>query len=74
MARNEDGYINQEAELLVHTINLCTANCDVTDAILSHPQYKRFSALTNRICHQLREFQRTKVRMCNTSTWNLICE
>ncbi|XP_022858374.1 copal-8-ol diphosphate hydratase, chloroplastic-like isoform X2 [Olea europaea var. sylvestris] len=57
---NEDLEYNDEAELLVHTINTC-AGYMVSVDMLQHPEYKKFSKLTNKICHQLKEYQNNKV-------------
>ncbi|KAL6338282.1 hypothetical protein AAG906_018554 [Vitis piasezkii] len=46
-----DGY-RGEAELLVRTINLC-AGRSLSEELLAHPQYRRLSQLTNRICNDL---------------------
>ncbi|CAA3005710.1 Hypothetical predicted protein [Olea europaea subsp. europaea] len=57
---NEDLEYNDEAELLVHIINTC-AGYMVFEDMLQHPEYKKFSKLTNKICHQLKEYQNNKV-------------
>lgn len=55
-----DGY-RGEAELLVRTINLC-AGRSLSEELLAHPQYRRLSQLTNRICNDLGLFTLHKVR------------
>ncbi|KAI3472948.1 hypothetical protein Pfo_028004 [Paulownia fortunei] len=46
----------QEVELLVKTINICGGHV-VSKEILSHNEYRTLTWLTNKICHQLREFE-----------------
>ncbi|XP_058211642.1 ent-copalyl diphosphate synthase 1-like [Rhododendron vialii] len=60
-----------EAELLVSCINLC-AKASLPVLLVSNPQYRRLSDITNGVCHQLRpQFQPNhKVRDkndCNTT-------
>ena len=45
------------AQLLEEIINICAGRL-ISEEILSHPQYKTLSTITNRICHQLRVFQK----------------
>lgn len=49
-----------EAELLVQTINHCSGSPSVSDEA-NFPHHQRLSELTNRVCHQLRHFQKQKV-------------
>ncbi|XP_057474257.1 ent-copalyl diphosphate synthase 1-like [Actinidia eriantha] len=59
MTWQEDGDVHKrEAELLVRTMNLCAGRLVYEEQFLvSYPQYKRLTDITNRVCHQLREFQ-----------------
>lgn len=59
-----EGY-RGEAELLVRTINLC-AGRSLSEELLAHPQYRRLSQLTNRICNQLGLFYLHKVTHLNS--------
>ncbi|KAK6937536.1 Terpene synthase, metal-binding domain [Dillenia turbinata] len=57
------------AELLVKTINLSGGRW-LSDELLSHPQYKSLSQLTNRVCHELGCLQKNKIsgnNICDTS-------
>ena len=68
MTWQEDGDVHErEAELLVRTMNLCAGRLVYEElVIVSYPQYKRLTDITNRVCHQLREFQQQlnmKVRL-----------
>ncbi|CAA2994044.1 ent-copalyl diphosphate synthase, chloroplastic-like [Olea europaea subsp. europaea] len=67
----EEGDMGQgEAELLVRTLNL-TSGFDngwaSKETLLFHPKYNRLLEITNRVCHQLRLYQRKKVRGTNGS-------
>ncbi|CAK9147053.1 unnamed protein product [Ilex paraguariensis] len=56
----EKGDVYQvEAELLVRTINLCAGRW-ISEELLSHPEYQCLSDTTNRVCHQLRQYQPNK--------------
>ncbi|KAK6940813.1 Terpene synthase, N-terminal domain [Dillenia turbinata] len=58
------------AELLAQTINLCGGR-RLSAKLLSHPQYKSISLLTNRVCHELGHIQKNKVssyKVCDTSS------
>ncbi|KAJ0113422.1 hypothetical protein Patl1_03376 [Pistacia atlantica] len=58
----EEGERNQEeAELLVRTIHLIGGH-PFSDELLHHPQYRRLTELTNRICYKLGNYQKQKVR------------
>ena len=48
------------AELVVQTINLSSGRWTLEE-LLSHSQYERLSNLTNRVCHQLYNYQKQKV-------------
>ncbi|KAL2489903.1 Ent-copalyl diphosphate synthase [Forsythia ovata] len=57
---DEDLEYNDQAELLVHTINTCSGYV-ISEDMLQHQEYKNLSKLTNKICHQLQEYQNNKV-------------
>ncbi|KAL3512625.1 hypothetical protein ACH5RR_025342 [Cinchona calisaya] len=50
----------EEAELLVHTINLYSGRMTYDDTV-SHLEYFQLSKLTNKICHQFQELKNKKV-------------
>ncbi|KAJ0053552.1 hypothetical protein Pint_03315 [Pistacia integerrima] len=52
----------EEAELLVHTIHLIGGH-PFSDELLHHPQYRRLTELTNRICYKLGNYQKQKVSL-----------
>ncbi|KAE8660652.1 Ent-copalyl diphosphate synthase [Hibiscus syriacus] len=49
------------AELVVQMINL-TSGCWSMEELVSHPQYKRLSDLTDSVCYQLCYYQKQKVQ------------
>ncbi|XP_021897961.1 ent-copalyl diphosphate synthase, chloroplastic [Carica papaya] len=55
-----DGH-KEEAELLVQIINL-SAGHYVSEELLSHPQYKQLSTITNQLCHKLGRYRSQKVQ------------
>ncbi|WOH02907.1 hypothetical protein DCAR_0522297 [Daucus carota subsp. sativus] len=65
----EDGNVDKaRAQLLEEIINICAGRL-ISEEILSHPQYKTLSTITNRICHQLRVFQKVQNQNnCNGNT------
>lgn len=64
----EDGDVDKaKAQLLEQTINICAGRL-TSEEILSHPQYKTLSNITNQLCHQLGPFQYGKVIF--TCTWS----
>ncbi|CAK9151075.1 unnamed protein product [Ilex paraguariensis] len=56
----EEGEGQGEAELLVRTINLCAGRW-VSQERLPHFEYYCLSEISNRVCHQLRQYQDCKV-------------
>ncbi|KAK1373029.1 Ent-copalyl diphosphate synthase [Heracleum sosnowskyi] len=53
----EEGDVDKaKAQLLEQTINICAGRL-TSEEILSHPQYKTLSNITNQLCHQLGPFQ-----------------
>ncbi|KAM7503075.1 hypothetical protein LguiB_001979 [Lonicera macranthoides] len=59
--QEEDVIPQSEAVLLATTTNIF-ADRLVSGELLSHPQYKRLTELTDRICHHLYKFQDKKVQ------------
>ncbi|CAA3018453.1 Copal-8-ol diphosphate hydratase [Olea europaea subsp. europaea] len=64
-----DGVKDEDAELLVHIINICSGHMVSKETIL-HPEYKSLSKLTNRICQHFHGYQNEKVKLINLSTAN----
>ncbi|KAL8063598.1 hypothetical protein ABFX02_01G036800 [Erythranthe guttata] len=47
----------EQVELIVGTLNICGGHISPKDDKLSHDEYRTLSRLTNKICHQLAEFE-----------------
>ncbi|KAL1825946.1 ent-copalyl diphosphate synthase 5 isoform X2 [Daucus carota subsp. sativus] len=57
----EEGDVDKaKAQLLEQTINICAGRL-TSEEILSNPQYKNLSKITNQLCHQLGPFQYGKL-------------
>lgn len=71
----EDGDVDKaKAQLLEQTINICAGRL-ISEELLSHPQYKNLSTLTNQLCYQLTIFQNHKVTSSYTVLiyqWNTL--
>ncbi|KAJ4846430.1 (-)-kolavenyl diphosphate synthase tps28, chloroplastic [Turnera subulata] len=50
-----------EGELLVQTIQLLADPWAFEEHLMHHPQYEQLANLTNKICHQIVQFQKRKV-------------
>ncbi|PON84203.1 Ent-copalyl diphosphate synthase [Trema orientale] len=53
-----DGHLQEEAELLIQTINLSAARTPMKGLFLSNPQYQRLFNITNRVCSRIRHYQK----------------
>ncbi|KAL7122331.1 hypothetical protein ACP275_01G039000 [Erythranthe tilingii] len=47
----------EQVELIVGTLNICGGHISSKDDTLSHDEYRTLSRLSNKICHQLAEFE-----------------
>ncbi|KAL3517580.1 hypothetical protein ACH5RR_020169 [Cinchona calisaya] len=52
----------EESELIVRTLNLCTGRYASDELLLSHPKYQQLLHVTCKVCRQIRHFQHQKVR------------
>ncbi|KAL8092691.1 ent-copalyl diphosphate synthase 1 isoform X2 [Apium graveolens] len=70
----EDGDVDRaKAQLLEQTINICAGRL-TSEEILSHPQYKTLSNITNQLCHQLGPFQYGKLHKEDSSDTEMAME
>ncbi|CAI9755594.1 unnamed protein product [Fraxinus pennsylvanica] len=75
LVKLDKGVKDEEAELLVHIINICSGHM-VSEETILHPEYKRLSELTNRICQQLHRNQNEKllgIDDCSTENNSVKC-
>ncbi|XP_060962863.1 ent-copalyl diphosphate synthase 1 isoform X2 [Cannabis sativa] len=57
-----DGHYEEEAELLIQTINLSSGRTLVKALLLSNPHYEKLFSTTNKVCCKIRHFQRQRHR------------
>nr|AHJ59323.1 copalyl diphosphate synthase 3 [Salvia miltiorrhiza f. alba] len=67
--KGEDENLWEDAELLVTTLNICSAHFPQNDDILFHHEYITLSKLVNKICHYLSQIPNKKMLKYGRSAW-----